>query len=151
MYGDPGSQRILQSFEDDSDEDGSEDDSPEDIRELEARLRSMEAVLSERERGLAAREAQFALDRAELHAMRAQLLEEKQRIRDGRAGTAASTKTSAATTPAHDIGGGDAQTREFKLKGIPYVRVYGPRGQFLGAVPGNDIEKIRALLPRAAD
>ena len=116
MYGDPGSQRILQSFEDDSDEDGSEDDSPEDIRELEARLRSMEAVLSERERGLAAREAQFALDRAELHAMRAQLLEEKQRIRDGRAGTAASTKTSAATTPAHDIGGGDAQTREFKLK-----------------------------------
>jgi len=42
-------------------------------------------------------------------------------------------------------------TREFKLKGIPYVRVYGPRGQFLGAVPGNDIEKIRALLPRAAD
>lgn len=38
-------------------------------------------------------------------------------------------------------------TREFKLKGIPYVRVYGPRGRFLGAVPGNDVDKIRALLP----
>lgn len=43
-------------------------------------------------------------------------------------------------------------TREFKLKGIPYVRIYGPDGTFLGAVPGNSLAKIMALLPeRAAD
>ena len=43
-------------------------------------------------------------------------------------------------------------TRKFKLKGIPYVRVYGPTGEFLGAVPGNSLPKIMALLPkRAAD
>ncbi len=38
-------------------------------------------------------------------------------------------------------------TREFKLPGLPYVRVYGPDGRVLGVVSGNDISKIRALLP----
>jgi len=37
-------------------------------------------------------------------------------------------------------------TREFGIRGIPYVRVYGPDGRFLGAVNGNDIGKVRALL-----
>lgn len=40
-------------------------------------------------------------------------------------------------------------TQEFGIRGIPYVRVYGPDGRFLGAVNGNDIEKVRALLDRA--
>ena len=37
-------------------------------------------------------------------------------------------------------------TREFGIRGIPYVRVYGPDGRFLGAVNGNHIGKVRALL-----
>jgi len=40
-------------------------------------------------------------------------------------------------------------TREFGIRGIPYVRVYGPKGRFLGAVNGNDIGKVRALLVSA--
>lgn len=40
-------------------------------------------------------------------------------------------------------------TREFGIRGIPYVRVYGPDRRFLGAVNGNDIGKVRALLVRA--
>ena len=40
-------------------------------------------------------------------------------------------------------------TREFGIRGIPYVRVYGPDGRFLGAVNGNDIGKVRALLGSA--
>lgn len=39
-------------------------------------------------------------------------------------------------------------TEEFKLPGLPYVRVYGPDGRFLGAVVGNDIDKIRRLVER---
>jgi thiol-disulfide isomerase/thioredoxin len=41
--------------------------------------------------------------------------------------------------------------REFKLQGIPYVRVFGPRGKFLGAVSENDVAQVRALLPAAGD
>jgi thioredoxin 1 len=37
-------------------------------------------------------------------------------------------------------------TAEFKLAGLPYVRVYGPDGKFIGAVVGNDIEKIKSLI-----
>lgn len=37
-------------------------------------------------------------------------------------------------------------TEEFRLPGLPYVRVYGPDGKFLGEVVGNDIEKIRRLV-----
>lgn len=37
-------------------------------------------------------------------------------------------------------------TREFKLAGLPYVRVYGPDGSFVGEVLGNYIEKIQALI-----
>lgn len=39
-------------------------------------------------------------------------------------------------------------TREFKLPGLPYVRVYGPTGNFLGAVQGDGFEKIKALLDK---
>jgi thiol-disulfide isomerase/thioredoxin len=41
-------------------------------------------------------------------------------------------------------------TAEFKLPGLPYVRVYGRDGKFLGAVIGNDIEKIKGLVKRGA-
>ncbi|MBL4850043.1 MAG: thioredoxin family protein [Planctomycetes bacterium] len=37
-------------------------------------------------------------------------------------------------------------TAEFGAEGIPYVRVYGPKGEFLGAVSGNRIEEVRALI-----
>ena len=37
-------------------------------------------------------------------------------------------------------------TREFKLPGLPYVRVYGPDGKFIGEVAGNDIAKIEQLI-----
>jgi thioredoxin 1 len=37
-------------------------------------------------------------------------------------------------------------TKDFKLPGLPYVRVYGPDGKFVGEVVGNDIEKIRQLV-----
>ena len=37
-------------------------------------------------------------------------------------------------------------TKDFKLVALPYVRVYGPDGKFVGEVLGNDIEKIRALV-----
>ena len=40
-------------------------------------------------------------------------------------------------------------TREFKLPGLPYVRIYGPDGKFVGEVVGNDIEKIRRLVGAA--
>lgn len=41
-------------------------------------------------------------------------------------------------------------TEEFKLPGLPYVRVYAPDGKFLGAVVGNDIEKIKTLVKRGS-
>ena len=37
-------------------------------------------------------------------------------------------------------------TKELKLAALPYVRVYDPSGKFLGAVVGNDIEKIERLI-----
>lgn len=37
-------------------------------------------------------------------------------------------------------------TKEFGIPALPYVRVYGPDGHFVGAVVGNDIEKIRQLV-----
>ncbi len=39
-------------------------------------------------------------------------------------------------------------TKEFKLAALPYVRVYGPDGKFIGEVVGNDIDKIKALIAR---
>lgn len=39
-------------------------------------------------------------------------------------------------------------TREFKLAGLPYVRVYGQNGRFVGEVQGNYIEKIQALIEK---
>ena len=41
---------------------------------------------------------------------------------------------------------GKQATREFKVPGLPYVRVYGPDGKFVGDVVGNDVEKIRQLV-----
>ncbi len=37
-------------------------------------------------------------------------------------------------------------TADYQLPGLPYVRVYGPQGEFLGAVTGNDPQAVRALL-----
>ena len=37
-------------------------------------------------------------------------------------------------------------TKEFRVAALPYVRVYGPDGKFVGEVLGNDIEKIRKLV-----
>ena len=45
-----------------------------------------------------------------------------------------------------DSPAGKQATKEFKLPGLPYVRVYGPDGTFVGDVVGNDIEKIRQLV-----
>lgn len=39
-----------------------------------------------------------------------------------------------------------AQIKAFDIEGIPYVRVYGPKGEFLGAVNGNSMSEIRSLL-----
>ena len=39
-------------------------------------------------------------------------------------------------------------TKEFKVPGLPYVRVYGPDGKFVGEVAGNDIDKIVALVSK---
>ncbi|HEY0140196.1 MAG TPA: thioredoxin domain-containing protein [Thermoanaerobaculia bacterium] len=45
-----------------------------------------------------------------------------------------------------DSPAGKQATKEFKVPGLPYVRVYGPDGRFVGEVVGNDIEKIRKLI-----
>lgn len=37
-------------------------------------------------------------------------------------------------------------TKTYKLPGLPYVRVYGPKGEFKGVVEGDDIEALKALL-----
>lgn len=39
-------------------------------------------------------------------------------------------------------------SRDFRMPGIPYVRVYGPDGKLLGDVHGNHIEKIEELVRR---
>ena len=36
--------------------------------------------------------------------------------------------------------------REFGLPGLPYVRIYGPKGKLLGAVHGNQIEKVEKIV-----
>lgn len=36
--------------------------------------------------------------------------------------------------------------REFRIPGLPYVRVYDPRGKFVGAVQGNDFDAIEKLI-----
>lgn len=45
-----------------------------------------------------------------------------------------------------DSPAGKQATKEFKVPGLPYVRVYGPDGKLVGEVVGNDIEKIRQLV-----
>lgn len=45
-----------------------------------------------------------------------------------------------------DSAAGRQATREFKVPALPYVRVYGPDGRFVGEVVGNDIGKIRRLV-----
>ncbi|HEX6159465.1 MAG TPA: thioredoxin domain-containing protein [Thermoanaerobaculia bacterium] len=45
-----------------------------------------------------------------------------------------------------DSPAGKQATKEFKVPGLPYVRVYGPDGRFVGEVVGNDIGKIRQLV-----
>lgn len=41
-------------------------------------------------------------------------------------------------------------TEELELPGLPYVRIYGPDGKFLGAVVGNHIDQIEAVIEKAA-
>ena len=41
-------------------------------------------------------------------------------------------------------------TREFGVPGLPYVRLYGPAGDFLGEVHGNQIEKVEEIIMRKA-
>jgi thioredoxin 1 len=48
-----------------------------------------------------------------------------------------------------DSPAGKQATKEFKVPGLPYVRVYGPDGKFVGEVVGNDIEKIKRLVGAA--
>ncbi|HYC91028.1 MAG TPA: thioredoxin domain-containing protein [Thermoanaerobaculia bacterium] len=45
-----------------------------------------------------------------------------------------------------DSPAGKQATKEFKVPGLPYVRVYGPDGKFVGEVVGNDIARIRQLV-----
>lgn len=37
-------------------------------------------------------------------------------------------------------------TKKFRIRGLPYVRVYGPDGKFLGEVVGNKIEQVETLI-----
>jgi len=45
-----------------------------------------------------------------------------------------------------DSPAGRQATREFRIPALPYVRVYGPDGKFVGEVVGNDIEQIKQLV-----
>lgn len=45
-----------------------------------------------------------------------------------------------------DSPAGRQATKEFKIPGLPYVRVYGPDGKFVGQVLGNDIDKLERLV-----
>lgn len=45
-----------------------------------------------------------------------------------------------------DSPAGKQATREFQLPALPYVRLYGPDGRFLGAVVGNDIDAIKKIV-----
>ncbi len=40
-------------------------------------------------------------------------------------------------------------TKAFGLPGLPYVRIYGPKGKVLGVVHGNHIEKIEEIIARS--
>jgi thioredoxin 1 len=40
-------------------------------------------------------------------------------------------------------------TRDFKLPGLPYVRVFGPGGKHIGDVHGNHIEKVETLIRKS--
>ncbi len=39
-------------------------------------------------------------------------------------------------------------TKEFGLAALPYVRIYGPKGELLGEVQGNQIEKVERIIQR---
>lgn len=41
---------------------------------------------------------------------------------------------------------GKQMTKQFKLPALPYVRIYGPQGEFLGEVVGNDFEKVKQIV-----
>ena len=41
-------------------------------------------------------------------------------------------------------------THEFRLTGLPYVRVYDTKGEFVGAVVGNHADQVEALVRKAA-
>jgi len=51
--------------------------------------------------------------------------------------------------PNWDTAAAKQATKEFRVAGLPYVRVYGPDGKFAGEVLGNDIEKIKKLVGAA--
>ena len=40
--------------------------------------------------------------------------------------------------------------REYDVQGIPYTRVYGKEGQFVGDVSGADIDALRELVNRGS-
>ncbi len=45
--------------------------------------------------------------------------------------------------------GSDAEkqaTKKFKLSSLPYIRVYGQRGEILGSVQGNQIEEVEKII-----
>lgn len=42
-------------------------------------------------------------------------------------------------------------TDEFRMEGLPYVRVYAPGGRFVGAVVGNHPDKVRELIDGASE
>ncbi|HVS31387.1 MAG TPA: thioredoxin domain-containing protein [Thermoanaerobaculia bacterium] len=50
-----------------------------------------------------------------------------------------------------DSPAGKQATKEFKVPGLPYVRVYGPDGRLVGEVVGNDIGKIKQLVGSGSD
>lgn len=45
-----------------------------------------------------------------------------------------------------DSSAGKQATKEFKAVALPYVRIYGPEGKFIGEVLGNDIGKIKQVI-----
>ena len=52
-----------------------------------------------------------------------------------------------------DIGNWESEaakqvTKKYSLPGLPYVRIHGPKGKFLGVVQGNWIEKVEEIIER---
>lgn len=39
-------------------------------------------------------------------------------------------------------------SRKYRPEGIPYIRVYGKDGKFLGEATGDDLEQIKRLIQR---